>query len=288
MGSQCRSRNRLTASSSAAGAPAQRDRHQLRERPHAVRASPSPRSGLRGRRLLRRAVGVVSAARPTARGVSGQSTPRAARSSLGHAATVTAAAQRGQQEEHLPSPGAAGAMAGRLCTACTTTRAVRALAPVPVQRVHRDLESSGERDSWHAGRARTLGRCVRRRAVAGVEGLRGPGQRPGSLQKLGGAEDAEEQWFLQSDGAAWTKDWLSRQLINLAAADAANSCCGRGNYFLDTRDKKTEWGASGALFEAFLTLSEKPHGRGDLGCSRGPWSRSWRTPTQAEPRLDCY
>ncbi len=71
-----------------------------------------------------------------------------------------------------------------------------------------------------------------------------------------GAEDAEEQWYLQSDGAAWTKNWLSRQLINLAAADAANSCCGRGNYFLDTRDKKTEWGASGAVFEAVLTLSE--------------------------------
>jgi hypothetical protein len=71
-----------------------------------------------------------------------------------------------------------------------------------------------------------------------------------------GANDAEEHWLLQSDGAAWTKDWLSRRLINLAAADAANSCCGRGNYFLDTRDKKTEWGASGALFEALLTLSE--------------------------------
>ncbi len=71
-----------------------------------------------------------------------------------------------------------------------------------------------------------------------------------------GADDAEEQWFLQSDGAAWTKDWLSRQLINLASADAANSCCGRGNYFLDTRDRKTEWGASSAVFEAVLTLSE--------------------------------
>lgn len=71
-----------------------------------------------------------------------------------------------------------------------------------------------------------------------------------------GAEDAEEQWFLQSDGAAWTKDWLSHQLVNLAAANGANSCCGRGNYFLDTKDKKTEWGASSAVFEAVLTLSE--------------------------------
>ncbi len=71
-----------------------------------------------------------------------------------------------------------------------------------------------------------------------------------------GADDNDESWLVEADGAAWSKDWLTRQLVELAAADAANSCCGRGNYALDTRDRKTEWGASGAAFEAVLTLSE--------------------------------
>lgn len=71
-----------------------------------------------------------------------------------------------------------------------------------------------------------------------------------------GAEDEDQAWFIESDGAAWPKDWLTRQLVDLAAADAANSCCGRGNYMLDTRESKTEWGASGAAVEVILTLSE--------------------------------
>jgi len=71
-----------------------------------------------------------------------------------------------------------------------------------------------------------------------------------------GAEDNAESWVLDADGSAWSKDWLARQLVELAAADAQNSCCGRGNYMLDAADKKTEWGASGAAFEAVLTLSE--------------------------------
>ncbi len=71
-----------------------------------------------------------------------------------------------------------------------------------------------------------------------------------------GADDNDESWFVEADGAAWSKDWLARQLVELATADAANSCCGRGNYALDTLDRKTEWGASGAVFEAVLTLSE--------------------------------
>lgn len=71
-----------------------------------------------------------------------------------------------------------------------------------------------------------------------------------------GAEDNDETWYVESDGAAWPKDWLTRQLVDLAAADATNSCCGVGNYSLNARDSKTEWGASGAVFEAVLTLSE--------------------------------
>ncbi len=71
-----------------------------------------------------------------------------------------------------------------------------------------------------------------------------------------GAEANDESWTIETDGAAWSKDWLARQLVELAAADAGNSCCGRGNYMLDATDRKTEWGASGAGFEAVLTLSE--------------------------------
>lgn len=71
-----------------------------------------------------------------------------------------------------------------------------------------------------------------------------------------GAEDNDERWQLSVDGAAWPKDWLSRQLIELAAADAENSCCGTGNYMLTATDRKTEWGASGAAYEVVLTLSD--------------------------------
>lgn len=71
-----------------------------------------------------------------------------------------------------------------------------------------------------------------------------------------GAEDNTESWVVEADGSAWSKDWLTRQLVELAAADAQNSCCGRGNYMLDAADRETEWGASGAAFEAVLTLSE--------------------------------
>lgn len=70
------------------------------------------------------------------------------------------------------------------------------------------------------------------------------------------ADDEPEFWVLESDGAEWSKDWLSRQLVELAAFDAERSCCGRGNYTLDVTDRKTEWGASGAAVEAILTLSQ--------------------------------
>ncbi len=68
-----------------------------------------------------------------------------------------------------------------------------------------------------------------------------------------GADDNDQAWYVESDGAAWSKDWLTRQLVDLAGTDAENR---RGDYFLDTRDSKTEWGASVAVFEAVLTLSE--------------------------------
>jgi hypothetical protein len=71
-----------------------------------------------------------------------------------------------------------------------------------------------------------------------------------------GEDNNDESWTLVTDGAAWPKDWLTRELVDLAAADAPNSCCGRGNYILEARDHKHEWGASAAAFEVLLTLRD--------------------------------
>ena len=69
-------------------------------------------------------------------------------------------------------------------------------------------------------------------------------------------ESNAESWALtpRSD-AAWTQDWLQMNLAELATADQG-SCCGHGNYILKTNDTKHEWGASGAGYQVFLTLSE--------------------------------
>jgi hypothetical protein len=71
-----------------------------------------------------------------------------------------------------------------------------------------------------------------------------------------GADDADEFWAIESYGAAWPKDWLNRQLVELAAIDSSGGCCGSGTYALDSRESKTEWGASGGFFEAILTLAQ--------------------------------
>lgn len=43
---------------------------------------------------------------------------------------------------------------------------------------------------------------------------------------------------------------------DLACHDGPRGCCGSGTYLLDSRDHKTEWGASGSTFEVILTLAE--------------------------------
>lgn len=75
------------------------------------------------------------------------------------------------------------------------------------------------------------------------------------FKEWAGAPDNDEAWLIETYGAAWSKDWLTEQVEDLAAAEGGG-CCGRGAYFLETRDRKTEWGASGASFEILLTLAE--------------------------------
>ena len=45
-------------------------------------------------------------------------------------------------------------------------------------------------------------------------------------------------------------------VVEFAAASADESCCGRGNYELDAKESKTEWGAGSAAVELVLTLSQ--------------------------------
>jgi hypothetical protein len=63
-----------------------------------------------------------------------------------------------------------------------------------------------------------------------------------------------ESWVLTPKSeAAWSQDWLQRQLVELATEDMS---VGQGLYTLDTRDQKTSWGATGAAYEIVLTLLE--------------------------------
>lgn len=93
-----------------------------------------------------------------------------------------------------------------------------------------------------------------------------------------GAEDEPEYWVLEADGAAWPKDWLTRQVVELASASAEASCCGRGNYALDIYDRKTEWGASSAAIDLILTLSQ------DL-MSEATWLALYEVGRRAAARL---
>lgn len=76
------------------------------------------------------------------------------------------------------------------------------------------------------------------------------------FKEWAGAEDADERWLLSSDGAAWSKDWLKREVVDLAAVGSSGGCCGSGTYLLDSRERTTEWGASASVFEIVLTLAQ--------------------------------
>jgi hypothetical protein len=76
------------------------------------------------------------------------------------------------------------------------------------------------------------------------------------FKEWAGAVDADERWLLSTDGAAWSKDWLKREVIDLAAVGSSGGCCGRGTYLLDSRERTTEWGASASVFEVVLTLAQ--------------------------------
>ena len=72
-----------------------------------------------------------------------------------------------------------------------------------------------------------------------------------------GAEDADEFWLIQfSGGGSWSRDWLTRQAVELADVDAQGGCCGGGLFLLEVRDQKTQWGASAAVVDVLLTLAQ--------------------------------
>lgn len=71
-----------------------------------------------------------------------------------------------------------------------------------------------------------------------------------------GAGEADEFCSVQTDGAVWSRDWLTRQLVELATAEGDGGCCGAGTYLLDRRDHWTEWVASSSTLGVVLTLAQ--------------------------------
>jgi len=72
---------------------------------------------------------------------------------------------------------------------------------------------------------------------------------------LSRVDDPEETWsFRFGPENDWDREWLERNLAELAAADQ-DSCCGRGNYAMDTTSRRTEWGATGAIFAVVVAVS---------------------------------
>lgn len=75
------------------------------------------------------------------------------------------------------------------------------------------------------------------------------------IEDLTQADNPRETWsFSFGPEYDWDKEWLERSLAELAAADQ-HSCCGHGNYTLDSRAQRTEWGASGAVYEIVMAVS---------------------------------
>ena len=60
------------------------------------------------------------------------------------------------------------------------------------------------------------------------------------FRQWAGGPDLEEVWSLSSDGAAWPREWVVRQLRQVAAG-------GGGSYLLHVHDHRTERGASGVV-----------------------------------------
>jgi hypothetical protein len=72
---------------------------------------------------------------------------------------------------------------------------------------------------------------------------------------LGADGDEDEAWTIHASGSAWQRDWLTRELTGIAAA-GDDDCGGRGNFELEVKTRKIEWGASAAAYELILTLPQ--------------------------------
>lgn len=65
----------------------------------------------------------------------------------------------------------------------------------------------------------------------------------------------EEVWSFEfGPEHDWDRQWLERHLAELATTDES-SCCGHGNYTMDSKASRTEWGASGAVHEIVMSVS---------------------------------
>jgi hypothetical protein len=71
-----------------------------------------------------------------------------------------------------------------------------------------------------------------------------------------GAGESDDFWLLRSNGAAWSRAWLQRQLVGLASVDGEGGRGEGGVYLLDVHEHTTEWGSSGAAIEIVLTLAQ--------------------------------
>lgn len=70
------------------------------------------------------------------------------------------------------------------------------------------------------------------------------------------AGESDDFWLLRSDGSAWSRAWLTRQLVKLASVDSEGGSGEGGVFLLDVHEHTTEWGSSGAAIEIVLTLAQ--------------------------------
>ncbi|MGQ7298037.1 hypothetical protein [Quadrisphaera sp. KR29] len=61
----------------------------------------------------------------------------------------------------------------------------------------------------------------------------------------------DEMWVIQSDGAAWERDWLLRRVEQLGHG---GGCCG-SQYFLRVEESRQRWGADATVMAFILGLA---------------------------------
>lgn len=65
----------------------------------------------------------------------------------------------------------------------------------------------------------------------------------------------EEEWIVVAEGAAWSQDWLIRQVESITSTEIDGKPV-HLSYILDTSLKRTSWGAAGATYEIVLLIAQ--------------------------------